>query len=99
MISADNSLTVENNCKACLYHFRKKGIPLVSNVERVEKGLTMKVDYVTMDLKPVDQKSLVQGSDFMMIVKVTIIISAGLRTLHLPQWSAIGLGNTEYPPV
>ncbi len=72
MTSADNSLTVENSSEGPAYvTFVRKGIPLVSNVERVEKGLTMKVDYVYMDLKPVDQKSLVQGSDFMMIVKVS----------------------------
>jgi uncharacterized protein YfaS (alpha-2-macroglobulin family) len=31
----------------------------------------MKVDYVNMDLNPVDQKNLVQGTDFMMVVKVS----------------------------
>ncbi len=31
----------------------------------------MKVDYLDMDLKPVDQTNLEQGTDFMMVVRVT----------------------------
>ena len=31
----------------------------------------MKVDYMDMKMKPVDHKNLEQGSDFMMVVKVT----------------------------
>jgi uncharacterized protein YfaS (alpha-2-macroglobulin family) len=31
----------------------------------------MKVDYLGLDLKPIDQKNLKQGADFMMVVKVT----------------------------
>jgi uncharacterized protein YfaS (alpha-2-macroglobulin family) len=72
MAAADNSLSVENSSESPAYiTLVRKGIPLVSNVERDEKGLTMKVDYMTMDFKPVDQKSLVQGTDFMMVVKVS----------------------------
>jgi uncharacterized protein YfaS (alpha-2-macroglobulin family) len=72
MTAADNSLSVENSSESPAYvTLVRKGIPLVSNVEREEKGLTMKIEYVNMDLKPVDQKSLVQGTDFMMVVKVS----------------------------
>jgi len=31
----------------------------------------MKADYLNMDLKPIDQKNLEQGTDFMMVVKVS----------------------------
>jgi uncharacterized protein YfaS (alpha-2-macroglobulin family) len=72
MKAADNLLSLENSSESPAYiTLVRKGIPLVSNAEKVEKGLTMKVDYVTMDLKPIDQKSLVQGADFMMVVKVS----------------------------
>lgn len=72
MTAADNSLSVENGSESSAYvTLVRKGIPLVSNVEREEKGLTMKIEYMNMDLKPVDQKSLVQGTDFMMVVKVS----------------------------
>jgi uncharacterized protein YfaS (alpha-2-macroglobulin family) len=72
MTSGDNSLTVENISDKPVYAtLVVKGIPLISSPEKEEKGLSMKVDYVNMDLKPIDQKSLVQGTDFMMVVKVS----------------------------
>jgi alpha-2-macroglobulin len=71
-ISNDNSLTVENKSEKPLYvTLTRKGIPLISDIAREDKGLSMKIDYLGMDLKPVDQKNLKQGSDFMMVVKVT----------------------------
>jgi len=70
--SGNNSLSVENSSEKPLYiTLTRKGIPLVSDITREDKGLSMKIDYVTLDLKPIDQKNLVQGSDFMMVVKVT----------------------------
>jgi hypothetical protein len=72
MISGNNSMVVENKSEKPLYvTLVTKGIPLTSDQAREDKGLNMKIDYVNLDLKPVDQKNLVQGSDFMMIVKVT----------------------------
>jgi uncharacterized protein YfaS (alpha-2-macroglobulin family) len=72
MNAGNNSLIVENNSEKPLYvTLIRKGIPLVSDIARVDKGLIMKIDYVDMDLKPVDQKNLEQGSDFMMVVKIT----------------------------
>ena len=72
MNNGNNSLTVENNSEKPLYvTLTRKGIPLVSDIAREEKGLSMKIDYMDMKLKPVDQKNLEQGTDFMMVVKVT----------------------------
>jgi hypothetical protein len=72
MINGDNSVVVENRSEKPLYvTLTRKGIPLVSDQLREDKGLSMKIEYVDMSLKPVDQKNLKQGSDFMMIVKVT----------------------------
>ena len=63
---------VENSSDKPLYlTLIRKGIPLQSDITREEKGLIMKVDYLDMKMKPVDQKNLEQGSDFMMVVKVT----------------------------
>jgi uncharacterized protein YfaS (alpha-2-macroglobulin family) len=68
----NNSLVVENNSGKPLYvTLTRKGIPMVSDIAREDKGLIMKIDYMDMGLKPVDQKNLKQGSDFMMVVKVT----------------------------
>jgi uncharacterized protein YfaS (alpha-2-macroglobulin family) len=70
--SGTNSLSVENTSETPAYAtLTRKGVPLVSDILREEKGLNMKVDYLNMDLTPVDQKNLIQGSDFMMVVKVT----------------------------
>jgi uncharacterized protein YfaS (alpha-2-macroglobulin family) len=44
---------------------------MVSDIAREDKGLSMKIDYLDMAMKPVDQKNLNQGSDFMMVVKVS----------------------------
>ncbi|MGA2405318.1 MAG: MG2 domain-containing protein [Bacteroidales bacterium] len=70
--NGNNSLIVENSSDKPLYiTLTRKGIPLNSDVMREDKGLIMKIDYMDMNLKPVDQKNLKQGSDFMMVVKVT----------------------------
>jgi alpha-2-macroglobulin len=72
MNSGNNSLIVENSSDKPVYiNLIRKGIPLQSDIVREEKGLTMKVDYMDMKMRPVDQKNLEQGSDFMMAVRVT----------------------------
>jgi len=68
----NNSLLVENSSDKPVYvTLTRKGIPLLTDMAGEEKGLSMKVDYVDTDLKPVDQKNLKQGTDFIMSVKVT----------------------------
>ena len=72
MTNGNNSLIVENNSEKPLYvTLTRRGTPLISDITREDKGLSIKIDYVNMDLKPVDQKNLEQGSDLMMVVKVT----------------------------
>ncbi len=71
MKSVNNTLIVENSSENPLYlTLIRKGIPLVSDITRQEKGLNMQIEYIDMNLKPIDQSNLVQGSDFMMVVKV-----------------------------
>ncbi len=70
--SDNNSLIIENKYEQPLYvTLTRKGIPLVSDMAREDKGVSMKIDYMDMNLKPLDQKNLKQGSDFLMVVKVT----------------------------
>ena len=70
--NGNNSLIIENSSAHSIYAtLTRKGMPLVSDMVREDKGLMMKIDYADMALKPIDQKSLQQGADFMMIVKVT----------------------------
>ena len=68
----NNSLTIENTSEKALYiTLTRKGVPLMSDAVREEKGLSMKIDYLSLDLKPIDHKNLKQGSDFMMVAKIT----------------------------
>jgi hypothetical protein len=68
----NNSLTVTNNSEVPVYAtLVRKGIPLLSDVTPAEKGLSMKVSYINMDMNNIDHKSLTLGTDFMMVVKVT----------------------------
>ena len=55
----------------------------ISDAAPEEKGLAMKVDYVTMDLNRFDNKNIPQGSDFMMIVKVSNNLFRVWKILHL----------------
>ncbi len=72
MINDNNSLDIINSSENPVYvNLTRKGIPLRSDITREEKGLSMKVDYLDMNLKPVDQKNMEQGSDFMMVTRVT----------------------------
>ncbi|MCX6328803.1 MAG: hypothetical protein NTZ85_04695, partial [Bacteroidia bacterium] len=81
-----NSLIVENSAENPVYvNLIRKGIPLLSDATKAEKGLTMKVDYVNMDLNPVDQKNLVQGTDFMMVVKVSNNSFSGVENIALTE--------------
>lgn len=67
-----NSITLENTSEKPLYAtLTRKGVPLISDIVKEEKGLSMKVDYYDLNLKPVEKNNLPQGTDFMMVVKVT----------------------------
>jgi alpha-2-macroglobulin len=70
--STENTLIVENISQSPVYAtLIQKGIPLKTDVTREDKGLSMKIDYLSLQLKPIDQKNIEQGSDFLMVVKVT----------------------------
>jgi uncharacterized protein YfaS (alpha-2-macroglobulin family) len=67
-----NTLIAENTSGKPLYfNLVRKGIPLVSDLSFTDKGLSMKIDYMSTDMVPVDHKKLVQGTDFLMVAKVT----------------------------
>jgi uncharacterized protein YfaS (alpha-2-macroglobulin family) len=70
--SAENSLKIENNSQSPVYAtLIQKGIPLRTDVTKEEKGLSMKIEYLNLELKPIDQRNLEQGTDFLMVVKVS----------------------------
>ncbi len=52
-----NNVAVTNNSDKPLYiNLVRKGVPLVSDVSGIDKGLSMKIDYFDTRLNPVDQK-------------------------------------------
>jgi uncharacterized protein YfaS (alpha-2-macroglobulin family) len=89
--SGSNTLAVENTSDNPVYvTLVRKGIPLVSDFSLEEKGLSMKISYVNLDLTPVDHKNLVQGTDFMMVVKVSNSSFTKLENLALTQMVSSG---------
>ena len=67
-----NSLVIENTSGESLYAtVVQKGVPLISDNAIIQKGLSMKVEYLNSDLQPVDVTNLKQGTDFIMSVKVS----------------------------
>jgi uncharacterized protein YfaS (alpha-2-macroglobulin family) len=86
MTEGNNTLSVENNSGSVIYiNLINKGIPLQSDATKAESGISMKADYMSLDKKPVDPKELVQGTDFMMIVKVANTSMTRLTNLALTQ--------------
>ena len=59
----------------------------------------MKIDYMDMKMKPVDQKNLEQGTDFMMVVKVTNNTFSLDRKYCTYTNGSFRMGDTEYPIV
>ncbi len=72
MTGANNQLTVINSSEVPVYvTLVRKGISMLPDVTAAEKGLSMKVSYVNMNLNNIDHRSLKMGTDFIMVVKVT----------------------------
>ncbi|NMC39014.1 MAG: hypothetical protein GYA41_11890 [Bacteroidales bacterium] len=68
----ENKLVIENTSdKPVFATLVRKGIPLVSDALPAENGLKMSVEYLDLGLQQIDRMNLKQGTDFMMVVKVT----------------------------
>jgi uncharacterized protein YfaS (alpha-2-macroglobulin family) len=81
-----NNITAENSSDKPLYiNLVRKGIPLVSDMTTGDKGLSLKVEYFNTEMKPVDNRNLVQGTDFMMVAKVTNATFARVDNIALTQ--------------
>ncbi len=68
----ENSLLIENATGNPVYaSLTLKGIPPPSDQEKAEKGLRMNIDYYSSDLTPVNPDVLEQGTEIIMVVKIT----------------------------
>lgn len=63
----------------------RKGIPLVSDQSYEEKGLSLQVSYVNTSLQKIDHTALEQGTDFMMLAKVTNLTFSAVSNIALTQ--------------
>jgi len=67
----ENNLVVENTGESPVFiNLTQKGIPLLSDATGEEKGLGVTVEYLDMEMRPVNHRMLNQGTDFMMVIKV-----------------------------
>lgn len=81
-----NSLQVENRSERPVYvSLTQKGVPLAGDATAAQKGLSMSINYYDLSMKPVEHQSLKQGTDFMMVVKVSNNVFAPVDNLALAQ--------------
>ncbi len=86
MKNGNNTIVIENNSEKPVYAtISRKGVPLISDPAGEQKGLAMKVDYFDMNLKPLVHTSFEQGTDFMMVVRVTNNTFSKVENLALTQ--------------
>ncbi|HOU02338.1 MAG TPA: MG2 domain-containing protein [Bacteroidales bacterium] len=86
MTGGNNTLSVVNNSGKTVYAtLLRKGVPLLSDAAYEEKGLGMKIDYLTMDLNRFDNRNITQGTDFMMVVKVSNNTYSRVENIALTQ--------------
>jgi len=68
----ENLLLVENTTGNPVYaSLTMKGVPPPSDQVRAEKGLRMNIDYFTSDLRPSNPQNLEQGTEIIMVAKIT----------------------------
>ncbi len=69
----------------CISTLSEKASLLFQIIPRADKGLSMKIEYLDTGMKPVDQKNLVQGTDFMMVTRVTNTTFSRVDNIALTQ--------------
>ncbi|NMC40046.1 MAG: hypothetical protein GYA43_02555, partial [Bacteroidales bacterium] len=68
----NNNLSVENISEVPLYvTLVLRGIPFRSEEVKTEKGISMQVEYFNTAMKNINEQAIEQGTDFMMVVRVT----------------------------
>jgi uncharacterized protein YfaS (alpha-2-macroglobulin family) len=81
-----NNLIVENiSGRPVYFNIVMKGIPLIPDKSAPEKGLSLKTEYMDTGMRPVNHRYLEQGTDFMMVAKVTNTSFSQLEHIALTQ--------------
>jgi uncharacterized protein YfaS (alpha-2-macroglobulin family) len=81
-----NSLLIQNNSELPVYiTFSQRGTPQVDHFSPEENGLSMKINYYDLQMKPIDPANLIQGTDFMMVVNITNGTFTGVNNIALSE--------------
>lgn len=84
--SGNNTLNVGNISEVPLYiTLVRKGIPFRSDDVKTEKGISMQVEYFNSSMKNINEQAIEQGTDFMMVVRVTSRVFNRVENIALTQ--------------
>ncbi len=87
----NNTVAVNNTSETPVYvTLTKKGIPVAADATSASKGLSMSVEYFDLKMRPIDHTSMVQGTDMMVVVKVTNNTFTRIENLALTQMMPSG---------
>ncbi|MCD4723642.1 MAG: hypothetical protein K8R63_02280 [Bacteroidales bacterium] len=97
------SVKVENKGEALIYvRIMLQGVPLIGNETYAENNLKIKVNYKTINGKPLDVKKIDQGTDFIAEVKVinpaiyTTYSEMALNQIFPSGWEIINTRIADY---
>ena len=86
-----NNILVSNTSGNPVYvTLTRKGIPLVADATADSKGLSMNVEYFDLKMKPIDQANLEQGTDLLIVTKVTNNTFSRIDNIALTQMMPSG---------
>jgi uncharacterized protein YfaS (alpha-2-macroglobulin family) len=84
--AGNNTLSIENKSPNPVYiNLVRKGTPLTTEETSADNGLEMKVNYINVRMEEIDPVNLKQGSDFMMVTRVTNITFTNVDNIALSQ--------------
>ncbi|HLP72293.1 MAG TPA: MG2 domain-containing protein [Bacteroidales bacterium] len=87
----NNNVTVSNTSENAVYvTLTRKGIPMTTDATATAKGISMSVDYFDLKMNPLDQTNLRQGTDLMIVVKITNNTFTRVENLALTQMMPSG---------
>ncbi len=71
-LGSANTLLVENESEVPLYvNLVMKGTPQAGDETAASRNMTMRVEYTDMESRVLDHRELKQGTDFMMVMRIT----------------------------
>lgn len=86
-----NNVTITNTSSGPVYvTLTRKGIPMAADATSAANGISMHVEYYDLKMKPVDPTNLAQGTDMIIIARVTNNTFGRVENLALTQMMPSG---------